>query len=104
MHVIIWKYQVKTDRTIEFEQIYHSNGVWVELFRKGSGYINTELLRDKMQPQRYITIDRWHSAEDYEMFVAKFKKEYETLDAHCKGLTEQESLLGKWESANYETR
>ena len=104
MYVIIWKYQVRTDRTIEFEQIYHSNGVWVELFRKGNGYINTDLLRDKIPPQKYITIDQWHSAEDYEAFHTEYKKEYETLDAQCKGLTEQESLLGKWESVNYETR
>ena len=104
MYVIIWKYQVKTDRTIEFEQIYHSNGVWVELFRKGSGYINTELLRDKMQPQKYITIDRWASAESHEAFRAQFKEEYELLDAQCGGLTEHETLLGKWESVNNETR
>ena len=104
MHVIIWKYQVKVDCTAEFEQIYYSKGAWAELFRKGAGYINTELLRDEANPERFITIDRWDSAEDYETFRAQFKKEYETLDAQCDGLTEHETLLGEWESANYETR
>ena len=104
MYVIIWEYQVKTDRTADFEQIYHSNGAWAELFRTGTGYISTELLRDKMQPQKYITIDQWQSAKDYETFLAKFNKEYETLDGQCKGRTEHEILLGKWESVNNETR
>jgi len=104
MYVIIWEYQVKADRTAEFEQIYHSNGAWAELFRKGNGYISTELLRDEMNPQKYITIDRWNSIEDYETFRAQFKKEYEILDAQCEGLIEHEILLGKWESVNNETR
>ena len=104
MYVIIWKYQVKADRSNEFEKIYKSNGVWAELFRKGSGFMSTELLHDEMHSQKYITIDRWDSAECYEAFHSQFKKEYETLDAQCQGLTEQESLLGKWETVNYETR
>lgn len=104
MYVIIWEYQVKADRIMEFEKIYSSNGAWTELFRKGSGFISTELLHDEMNPQRYITIDRWASAKDYEAFQAQFKKEYETLDAQCEELTEHESLLGKWESVSNETR
>jgi heme-degrading monooxygenase HmoA len=104
MYVIIWEYQVKADRGHEFEQIYHSNGVWAELFRKGTGYISTELLRDETNPNRFITIDRWDSAESYEAFHSQFKKEYETLDVQCKELTEHEILLGKWETVNYETR
>ena len=104
MYVIIWDYQVKVDHTAEFEQIYYSNGAWTELFRKGTCYINTELLRDEMNPQRYITIDRWDSAEDYEAFRTQFNKEYKALDAQCEGLTERETLLGKWESVNNETR
>lgn len=104
MYVIIWEYQVRADRCPEFEQIYHSNGTWAELFRKGGGFISTELLRDETNPQKFITIDRWDSAESYEALHAQFKQEYETLDAQCEGLTEQETLLGKWESVNNETR
>ena len=100
----MWEYQVKADRIPEFEKIYHSNGAWAELFRKGTGYISTDLLRDETKPNRYITIDYWDSAESYEAFHSQFKKEYETLDAQCEGLTEHEILLGKWEFVNNETR
>ncbi|MEO7840047.1 MAG: antibiotic biosynthesis monooxygenase [Anaerolineales bacterium] len=104
MYVIIWEYQVKVDRINEFEKVYNSNGAWAELFRKGNGYFSTELLHDETQPQRYITIDRWDSAQEYAAFHAQFNNEYETLDSICEDLTERETLLGKWESVNNETR
>ena len=104
MYLIIWEYQVKAGRNSDFEKIYRSNGVWAELFRKANGFISTELLRDETRPNRYITIDRWVSAERYEAFHSQFKQEYETLDTQCEGITEHEFLLGKWESVNNETR
>ena len=104
MYVIIWQFQVKADSTTEFENFYRSTGDWVELFQKGKGYISTELLRDGTNPNTYMTIDRWDSAESYEAFLTQFKKEYETLDAQCEGLTKHETPRGKWESVNNETR
>jgi heme-degrading monooxygenase HmoA len=104
MYVVIWEYQLKADHVVDFETIYASNGTWAELFRKDEGYLGTELLRDLYHAQRYITIDRWVSSRAYETFLAQWHGEYEALDAYCKGLTEQEALLGKWESVTYETR
>ena len=98
MYVIIWEYQVKAEQLVAFEEIYASNGAWAELFRKETGYLGTELLRDPNQPQRYITIDRWISLEDYESFRLKWKSEYARLDAQCEGLMEKEALIGKCES------
>ncbi|MGB8984580.1 MAG: antibiotic biosynthesis monooxygenase family protein [Anaerolineales bacterium] len=94
MYIVIWEYQVKADRVAEFEEIYGAEGVWVQLFQKGTGYLGTELLRDSKQPRRYITIDRWVSAEAYNSFQAEWQAEYKELDAHCGNLTEHESFLG----------
>ena len=77
MFIIIWEYQVKTGELEKFTEIYSSNGEWAELFKKGTGYLGTELLHDEKHRQRHLTIDRW---------------------ASCESLTEQESLLGKWNS------
>jgi heme-degrading monooxygenase HmoA len=104
MYVIIWEYQVKADRNTEFEKIYGENGAWAKLFKNGSGYLGTELLRHSSQLLYYITIDRWASVVYYEAFLSNWRKEYEKLDAQCEGLTEQESLLGKWETILRETR
>lgn len=97
MFVIIWEYQVKPERVTAFERIYNSDGLWVELFRKGEGFLGTYLLRDERHPHRYITIDRWQALDDYEKFLQQWSTEYSTLDAQCEGLTERESLQGKWE-------
>jgi heme-degrading monooxygenase HmoA len=96
LHIILWEYQVKPERRSEFESIYSPNGAWAELFKKGIGYTGTEFLQDETNPRRYLTIDRWESKEDYETFLSQHKKEYRALDAQCDGLTESESLIGKW--------
>lgn len=104
MYVIIWEYQVRTDHIAEFEEIYSAVGAWARLFQKGKGYLGTELLSDDRHPHRYITVDRWISSGDYEAFLSHWKTEYAALDAQCEGLTQQETLLGKWESILSETR
>lgn len=100
MYLIIWEYQVKADSVTEFESIYSASGAWVQLFKKGRGFLETELLRDEKQTHRYMTIDRWTSSEDYERFQKDWKTEYAKLDALCEDLTEQETLLGRWEIIN----
>ncbi|MEW6406014.1 MAG: antibiotic biosynthesis monooxygenase family protein, partial [Chloroflexota bacterium] len=94
MYVIIWEFQVKAGRQKDFEKLYATNGIWAKLFRRGPGYLSTELVRDPKRPQRYVTIDRWISSEAYEMFIQKWKEDYEALDSYCRNLTEHEALLG----------
>lgn len=96
MYIIIWEYQVKPEKRSEFEEIYASDSRWAELFRKGPGYLGTELLREEDQPLHYLTLDRWSSKEQHDDFLIQWNKEYIILDAQCEGLTERESLLGKW--------
>lgn len=104
MYLIIWEYQVKADRLAEFEGIYSASGAWVQLFKKSKGFLETELLCDEDRANRYMTIDRWNSSQDYEQFQTKWKSEYEELDTLCKNLTEQENLVGKWEIIPSKTR
>lgn len=104
MYVIIWEYRVKAERIVEFEKIYHPGGRWAELFKKGAGFLGTELLRDPQHQERYMTIDRWMRSGDFESFLSQQKKEYETLDAQCDNLFERETLFGKWETIDPETR
>jgi heme-degrading monooxygenase HmoA len=98
MYVIIWEYQVKAEFTAQFEESYSASGVWSRLFQKSKGYLGTELLAHEESPNRYITIDRWASSQDYASFLSEWKLEYADLDAQCEGLTAEETLLGKWET------
>jgi heme-degrading monooxygenase HmoA len=94
MYLIIWEFWVKEGHEAEFEQVYGPDGAWVQLFRQGTGYLGTELLRDVEQPRRYLTLDRWRSRTDYEAFQDRWAEAYKELDGRCEGLTEHESLLG----------
>lgn len=98
MYVIMWEYQVRAEHVAEFEEIYSATGAWAKLFQRSKGFLGTELLTDAGHPYRYMTIDRWRSSQDYEVFFAAWKKEYEHLDLQCEGLTERETLLGRWET------
>ncbi|HSG42543.1 MAG TPA: antibiotic biosynthesis monooxygenase [Anaerolineales bacterium] len=97
MFFVIWEYKVKPEQS-GFESIYSPNGAWAELFNRGEGYLGTELFRDQANRQHYLTIDRWRSKDEYDAFLDQHEKEYKALDAQCEGLTESESLLGRWET------
>ena len=55
--VYMWAYPIKAETTSDFERIYGPNGDWVQLFKKGEGYLGTELRRDVSNGLRYVTLD-----------------------------------------------
>ena len=93
-YTYIWAYRVKPDSLEGFLEYYRPEGRWVELFRRAEGYLGTELLRDRKQPGRYVTIDRWSSAKAFAEFRSTFASEFEQLDRHCESFTEQEREIG----------
>lgn len=102
--VLLWKFRIRADMQEAFEQNYGPNGVWAKLFRKGEGFVRTELIRDWSQPRRYVTIDQWISAEKYESFRRKYCLEYDALDLECAAFTESEIEIGRFEKINSEKR
>lgn len=93
-YILLWHFHVKPDQLAEFESIYGIDGEWVALFKHAEGFLGTELLHDSTNPQHYLTIDRWASAEAYKTFRKQWRTEYELLDKRCHGLTENEALIG----------
>jgi heme-degrading monooxygenase HmoA len=71
---LVFRYEVRDPE--EFERAYGPNGEWAEFFKRGEGYIGTELLHDVDEPERYLVIDRWQSAEAYNDFLAANDDEY----------------------------
>ncbi len=96
MYVIIWEFRAKTGREADFERVYGPDGEWTEFFKRGEGYLGTELLRDTANPSHYLTIDRWASSTAYEAFRRQWVDEYVRLDKRGEALTEHEALLGCW--------
>lgn len=98
-YTYIWEFHVRPERQANFEHIYGLGGKWVELFRQAPGYVDTLLLKDRSNPTRYVTIDRWRSVQDYAAFRVQFVKEYEALDAECQKLTIHEISLGEYDDS-----
>jgi heme-degrading monooxygenase HmoA len=94
VYLIIWEFQIKQGRKLEFEHCYGPSGPWAKLFQQGQGYLGTELLHDAVNSTRYLTIDTWASKEAYESFRSKWDEAYQRLDEQGESLTEQETEIG----------
>jgi heme-degrading monooxygenase HmoA len=94
MHVILWEFLVHPDKVREFISAYRPDGDWAQLFRSAPGYQGTELLSSTSDAQRFVTIDRWNSVDDYARFQERFGPQYQSLDAQLEGLTLSETKLG----------
>jgi heme-degrading monooxygenase HmoA len=93
--VVVWEYEVRPGAEAAFEAMYGAHGPWVALFREFNGYVGTELLRSD-SGGRYLTLDRWRSAQDYTAFRANLPPRYAELDARGDALTLHERSLGQF--------
>ena len=100
-YTYIWEYRVKPDALDAFLEHYRAGGPWAELFRRAEGYLGTELLQDRGQPDRYVTIDRWSSAEAFDRFRAAYADAFEALDRRCESFTVAEREIGRFGSVEH---
>jgi quinol monooxygenase YgiN len=96
-YVYLWEFQVAPDKVAAFEQAYGPSGDWVRLFRRAPGYARSELHRDLLNPQRFVSVDYWESRAAWEDFRSRFAAEFAALDARCEALTLRETELGRFE-------
>ena len=96
MIALVFSYEVRD--TTEFERVYGPDGDWAQFFRRGRGYVGTELLRDLEIPARYLVVDRWESAEAYNSFVESHREEYMRRVDETAFLYRQELRLGTFEN------
>ena len=73
---LVWRFVADPARQGEFEAAYAGDGHWAVFFRRGEGYLGTELLRDLDGSPTYVTIDRWISRKAYEHFRRTNPAEY----------------------------
>lgn len=92
--VVAWEFTVAPEHAAAFLATYGPEGEWVRLFRQGRGYRGTELWRDRDTLGRFVTVDRWESADAYQAFRAAFSRPYAELDQACERLTASERTIG----------
>ena len=98
-YVYVWEYRVRPERLEEFLELYGEGGGWVRLFQRGAGYLGTRLLRDRRDPLRFLTVDRWSSPEAFRAFRQELASEFEKLDRRGEELTEEERELGTFDGS-----
>lgn len=98
MYRIVWEFEPEPSRVAEFEREYGVDGAWGRFFRRGDGYLGTELFKSATDPARYLTLDRWTSRAAHDAFRAAFGAEYAALDARCEALTRAERLVAAAEA------
>jgi heme-degrading monooxygenase HmoA len=92
MIALVFRYEVRDPA--EFERVYGPEGEWAQFFRAGDGYIGSELLHDLDEPERYLVIDRWESADAYNAFLAEHQAEYVRRSDESRMLYVQELRFG----------
>src|SRR5215470_5776366 len=95
-YVIAWEFRINSGAEAEFVRHYGPDGSWAQFFRGSKAYIRTELTRDVADRLRFITLDYWHSQEEFEGFREQNLAEYLRLDKEFEGLTEKETRLGSF--------
>ena len=95
MIALVFSYDVHD--LAQFERVYGPEGEWSQFFRTGRGYIGTELLRDVEHPTRYLVVDRWESADAYNVFAAAHRDEYMRRVDDTRFLYDQELRFGTFE-------
>ena len=96
MIALVFRYEVRDAE--QFEAVYGPEGEWAQFFRGGRGYIGTELLHDVEEPERYLVIDRWESADAYNAFLAEHQDEYLRRSDETRMLYVQELRFGTFEN------
>jgi len=98
MYLVLWLFRPVVGQEGKFELTYGPSGEWAQLFRRDQGYLGTELLQRSEDSREYLTLDRWASRAAYEAFRARWSGEYRRLDHLLEELTEEETLLGAFET------
>ncbi len=95
MFLALWEYEVKPGCEKRFEKVYGPHGDWARLFRRGSHYLETRLVRDAFRRRVYLTMDFWKSRRAYEEFMAKHQAEHKKIDAIGEKMTVKEQRV-RW--------
>jgi heme-degrading monooxygenase HmoA len=93
----VFEYEIDPGGAGAFEAAYGPDGDWARFFRAGEGYRGTDLWRDA-GGARYVLLDRWRSAADYEAFLAAHGDEYRRRGDAAESLYRTERALGRFEA------
>ena len=93
---VVFEYEVDPAEGEAFEAVYGGDGEWARYFAGAEGYLGTEMLRGA--DWRYLVIDRWRSAADYDAFLTANADDYGARNQAATRLWLRERALGRFEA------
>ena len=94
MIAIMWQFDVKHGREVEFEQFYGADGEWTALNRHTRSYLGTSFLRDQNRSSRYIVIEYWSEMIVYEQHRSSGSDAFASLEVRRSTLVDSVEPLG----------
>ena len=91
---IVRELVVKEHARGQFELAYGPGGAWSNLMARCPGFHGTTVLRDAVNPGRYLTIDIWDTLADRDRMLEERVAEHASLDATIAGWTESSTEVG----------
>jgi heme-degrading monooxygenase HmoA len=98
MFLALWEFEVKSGCEERFQSVYGAEGEWARLFRTDENFLETRLLQDPVEPNKFVTLDFWESRSAYESFSELNHAAYLRLDQECQSLTAFERCLGYFDN------
>ena len=94
VHIRVWEYEVPEPKVGAFIAAYGESGDWAQLFGQAEGYLGTDLYRGTGgAASRFVTVDRWTSAEAWSAFLEVWADSYQRLDAALADLSSSQHAL-----------
>ena len=97
MFCYVWEFRVRPEHLDAFLAGYGPEGDWVRLFRRDPAYVETQLLRDREDPTRFLTIDVWRDREACRVFRQAVRADFDELDRRFEQFTISERHLGDFD-------
>ena len=93
---VVVEYEIDPTGAEAFEAAYGGDGEWARSFAGAPGYLGTEMLRGA--DGRYLVIDRWRAAADYDAFLEANADEYGARNQAATRLWLRECALGRFDA------
>jgi hypothetical protein len=91
---VVWQFQVKAGKQVEFEKFYGADGEWSRLARRSRSFLGSSFLRDHVESTHYLLIEYWSEMVVFEKHRASFVKETLTIEQQREELCESITPMG----------
>jgi hypothetical protein len=91
---VVWQFEVKQGREVEFERFYGADGEWSIVSRKSRSFLGSSFLKEFSPVRRYLLIEYWSEMLPYERHRIDLSDEVERLERSREQMLSSVTPLG----------